>query len=150
MNPEEPIKLDNYTLVLLSQMAAGEWNGPDALTHWFRNDVDVPGRSGYPSDIGINERRRHIIELAAAIYSSIEEWASDDHERLDSLFWENPGWGDWDFGFIPRLVEEALNACDIHTGNCEQLDKDETWLNIHTAIERMCADFRVSNKEVLK
>ena len=143
MSPEEPIKLDNYTLVLLSQMAAGEWNGPEALTHWFRNDVDVPGRSGCPSDI-------HIIELAAAIYSSIEEWASDDHERLDSLFWENPGWGDWDFGFIPRLIEEALNACDIHTGNCELLDKDGTWLDIHTAIERMCADFRGSNKEVLK
>ena len=36
MNPEEPIKLDNYTLVLISQMAAGEWDGPDALIHWFR------------------------------------------------------------------------------------------------------------------
>ena len=147
MNPEEPIKLDNYTLILLAQMGAGEWHGPDALTHWFRNDVDVPGRSDCPSDIGINERRRLIIELAAAIHSSIEEWVGNDHERTDILFYENPGWGDWDTGFIPRLVEEAMNACNIHTGNCELLDKDETWLDIHTAIERMCLNFRGSNKE---
>ena len=149
MNIEEPKMLNNYTLILLSQMAAGEWCGPAALTQWFTNEPQHSS-GNFSSDIGINERRRHIIGLAATIYSSIEEWAVKDHNRPDVLFWETPGWGDWDFGFVPRLVEEALNSCGIHNENCELLDKNSTWMDIHKAIEDMCADFRVSNEEVLK
>ena len=138
-------ELNNSTLVLLTQMAAGEWDGPAALTQWFNNERG-PSSDSLPecSVIGIQERRRLICELAACVWSAIEEWGEEDHGRFEYLYYENPGWGDWDFGFIPRLICEAFAAESIHEGNVELLDEDETWGRINHRIRKLCDGWRAT------
>ena len=91
------IELNNHTLVLLSQIAAGEWDGPTVFTQWFTNERG-PSSDCLPecSNIGIVERRQKIVELAGMIYAEIEEWADRDSERYEHLAFHNPGWGVWD------------------------------------------------------
>ena len=131
------IELNNHTLVLLSQIAAGEWDGPTVFTQWFTNDRGAHTCMPECSNIGIVERRQKIIELAAMIYAEIEEWADRDLERYEHLSFHNPGWGVWDMDLVPRLLCEAFAAAGINEDNLHTLDGEDAWVRIGEYIHRV-------------
>ena len=139
------IELNNHTLVLLSQIAAGEWDGPIHLTQWFNNERG-PSSDFLPacSNIGIVERRQKIIELAAMIYAEIEEWADRDLERYEHLSFHNPGWGVWDMDLVPRLLCEAFAAAGINEDNLHTLDGEDAWVRIGEYIHRVAKGWKDS------
>ena len=131
--------LDNHTLVLLTQIAAGEWDGPTALSQWFTKQRG--------SHIGIVERRQKIIDLAGMIHAEIEEWADRESERYEYLYFENPGWGVWDMDFIPRLLCEAFAAAGINEDTLHTLDGEDAWVRIGEYIHRMANEWRATCEE---
>ena len=90
------------------------------------------------------ERRQKIIELAATIYTEIEEWADRDGERYEYLYFENPEWGVWDFGLIPRLLCEAFAAVGINDDNLHTLDGEDVRVRIGEYIHRVADGWRAA------